>query len=537
MKEHIKKINFLLTIVTVLLFTGCENEPIEKEANTTGIIFKKISLKNQVKSKTDSKLIETINYIISLRPTLNNITKYNAIYDFYINQEKGKYIKTAKTVSYTFPIYRLAGDHKLENIVFTQNISGNYDVAIIKYDVIEAVFLSQPYNRLPKPIQYKAIKTSNMANKGEDPIDAGPGGEWVGVLVCCNNGHGSSGGVHVAGGNCTNSNFLYTTYIYIDNNSGNTGGGISTSPTDYYGTGAINTTASGGDGFINPYAPNIQYQDIPVYDDIEYINNVKSQYFYEKLYYASKLWISKNGSVFNEIIEYQIQNNWSDDSRNFAYSVINEIISTPTNSLPSNVEIFRPNPANEIKDIKDYLKCFDMSQPAVFTLYVDQPAPNSNASHVGTDVGHTFISIRQGGIRRVLGFNVTESLYPPITKSCPGSFTNDSGHQFDVSISLNINSTQLTNLINYTLANSTATYNLDTFNCTDFGMNAIKLTGITLPTAYGTYQTDVSGIVVQVGAGDNPGQLGQNIRNLPESPGVVKTTSTGSAASNGGTCQ
>jgi hypothetical protein len=537
MKLHIKKINFFLTIVTVLLFTGCENEPIEKEANTTGIIFKEISLKNEEKSKTDSKLIETINYIKNLRPTLNNITKYNAIYDFYINQEKGKYIQTAKTISYTFPIYRLVGDHKLENIVFTKNTSDNYDVAIIKYDITEAVFSSQSYNQLPKPVQYKVIKTSNITNKGEDPIDGGAGGEWVGVVMCCNNGHGSAGGTHIAGGNCTNSNFLYTTYIYIDNNSGNNGG-ISTSPTDYYGTGSTTTTASGGDGFINPYAPDIQYQDLPVYNDIEYINKVKSQYFYEKLDYASKFWISKNGAVFNEIIEYQIQNNWSDESRNFAYSVLYEIVSTPNNPLPSNIEIFIPNPANKIEDISDYLKCFDKTQPAVFTIYVDQPTANSNTpwsvnllSPQRPNVGHTFISIKQGLIRRFLGF-YPSSAVDLDNPSIKGEFENNSAHEYDVSLSLNISQVQLTKLIDYIKMNSTATYDLNSYNCTDFGMQASSIVGITLPSAYGTWGNSVTGS----GGGDNPGQLGQNIRNLTIPAGVVKTTNTGTSLSNIGTC-
>lgn len=219
----------------------------------------------------------------------------------------------------------------------------------------------------------------------------------------------------------------------------------------------------------------------------------------------------------------------------FANQLVSDYMNNIINPIASNIPLINISLANQITDIIDYLKCFDPTQPAVFTLYVDQPTANSNTPWSGNplspDVGHTFISIKQGTIRRVLGFYPSSSVdlnNPSVTGVCE----NNSNHTFDVSLSLNITTTQLKNILSYIKFKSASTYNLNTANCTDFGMGAIKLAGIDIPSAYGTWGAPGVGS----GAGDNPGQLGQNIRNMPVANNVVKTTSTGNAQSNMGTC-
>lgn len=230
-----------------------------------------------------------------------------------------------------------------------------------------------------------------------------------------------------------------------------------------------------------------------------------------------------------------ISENYTIEQINYVVSLISEISNSIVESLDNDIPIFQPNISNQINDINEYLKCFQTSQGAVFTLYVDQPTANSNESWSGNplnpNVGHTFISIKQSGIRRVLGFYPLNevSLNDPSTT---GSFVNDSAHEFDVSISFNINSVQLTNLVNYIKQNANTTYDLNTYNCTDFGMISSEQVGVTLPSAFGTW--GVTG--VGSGGGDNPGQLGQNIRNMPNRDGVTKNTSGGISLSNIGNC-
>jgi hypothetical protein len=64
------------------------------------------------------------------------------------------------------------------------------------------------------------------------------------------------------------------------------------------------------------------------------------------------------------------------------------------------------------------------------------------------------------------------------------------------------------------------------------GMGASKLAGIPLGSAYGTWGNATTGS----GAGDNPGQLGENIRIIKIPSGAVRTTSTAISPSNIGGC-
>jgi hypothetical protein len=185
-------------------------------------------------------------------------------------------------------------------------------------------------------------------------------------------------------------------------------------------------------------------------------------------------------------------------------------------------------PAKVITNIKEYLKCFDLTKGAELVIYVNQPKPNSSDAYTLTgDVGHTFIAIQQGNIRRVVGYWPATSVHPITSPTDTKAFGNDENHYFDVSISNNISASQLGNIINYATNTVPSTYNLNTYNCTDFGIAVGKLGGINLNDSYGTWPG---------GGGSNPGQLGQNIRSMPTPPNGTKQTAGANSASNKGTC-
>jgi hypothetical protein len=151
-------------------------------------------------------------------------------------------------------------------------------------------------------------------------------------------------------------------------------------------------------------------------------------------------------------------------------------------------------------------------------------------------VGHAFISIKQGNNIATLGFypqgsvgsiipnNLT--LDPTDFYSTPGIFGNNQGHTFDVSLTVPINSSSLTNLINgiINVAENNPVYNLGSLNCTDFAIMAIESnTNINIPScesprAYWNGQT--------------PGTLGEVIRNMPTPAGGSKNTNGGNAPNN-----
>ena len=199
---------------------------------------------------------------------------------------------------------------------------------------------------------------------------------------------------------------------------------------------------------------------------------------------------------------------------------------------PLEAPIILLGPYVVITNINDYLKCFNLSQAARLVIYVDQPIPNSIDAWSGTiinpNVGHTFIAIQQGSIRRVFGYYPETTVTPSLSPSDPAVFGNDQSHIFDVSLAVNISPNQLLNIIGY-CNNAPSTYNLNNYNCSDFAIAIGNLGGLNLPDSYGTWNG---------GGGSNPGQLGQNIRtmSLPANVNAVRQITTANSASNTGIC-
>jgi hypothetical protein len=430
MKLKMKKLIVLLTTIMGLLFSACQNEPIEEPVTT--IAYKNVLLQDLLATKTDSSPLEKANKI-------NAINRYTGSnYGFFIDPSKGKYIQSV-TTTYTFPIYRTTSNHKLENIVFKLNPWGNYSAYLVKYNITNKEFLLPTYNGHAKPIQCTLLTNVDKEAHtvkgwmdwddffhGQAPISGVPGdinpgggdgsGGFIDILMCNNNGYGDYGDSHTAGDNCNNSHFLYTISVYTGNGYGSSysgPGSLDTTPVGYEGT-------SGGVGLPN---------DQPV------------------------------------------------------------VIS----------------PDIVIKDIKIFLDCINKNQSASVSIYCLQPIANSSASHDRSFVGHTFISIIQGGQRKVIGFYPKSNWISPIYTTSPSVYGNDSNEDYNASISTNINSGQLTSIINYIVSNVNSQYNLETLNCTDFGIAIGNLAGLNLPDSYGTWPG---------GGGSNPGALGQHIRGL-----------------------
>lgn len=188
---------------------------------------------------------------------------------------------------------------------------------------------------------------------------------------------------------------------------------------------------------------------------------------------------------------------------------------------------------DEITNISDYLDCFDQNSQGEVTIYVDQPNPGTRDTWFDMDpsvfgvepnVGHTFISITQGDITRVLGFYPKEGVQPGVDPNSISVLINDSGHSFDISITFEINGTQMNSLLNF-LSNYNSNYNLDSYNCTDFGIGAARKCGINLPDTQGSWP---------FGGGNNPGDLGEDIRSLTDNEKINKKG--GNAKSNNGDC-
>jgi hypothetical protein len=181
------------------------------------------------------------------------------------------------------------------------------------------------------------------------------------------------------------------------------------------------------------------------------------------------------------------------------------------------------SPDRPISNMAEYLKCFNINQSAQITIFVKQPVPNTSNTHNGSIVGHTFVSISQNGNTSVFGFYPkTDDIYPIINPSDPSIMGNDSNTQFDVSITTSVSSSVLQQIINYSIGFK-STYDLNSYNCSDFGIAIGNLAGLNLPDANGTWPG---------GGGSNPGVLGQHIRNKSINGTITKNTSGGLSPSN-----
>jgi hypothetical protein len=196
----------------------------------------------------------------------------------------------------------------------------------------------------------------------------------------------------------------------------------------------------------------------------------------------------------------------------------------------ANVEVAPPL-SFKIQNIDEYLKCFNRNMSAQITIFVDEPLPGTGDSFDKSNVGHAFISITQlvNGqmITRTMGF-YPEGWATPINPLSSGALFNDSGHAWDVQLTVNITSSQLTSILNSIAALSTNSSDLNNFNCTNFALNSCSSGGISLPQTIGSWPG---------GQGLNPGNLGKDIMEmiLPLNY-VSRSNSGGIGTSNRGNC-
>jgi hypothetical protein len=216
-------------------------------------------------------------------------------------------------------------------------------------------------------------------------------------------------------------------------------------------------------------------------------------------------------------------NNGNDVQPIPGYKPKNPIAVVPDNDIwPSDIILNAPAPGDVIQDINDYLKCFNSSSGGTVSIYVDQPIANSRDTWTNItdpDVGHTFISIKQGNITRVLGYYPSNGVNPYTSPSDSSALIDDSGHDYDVKVDITVTAAQLSSILNAT-KNRTIIYNLNTYNCTDFGSNICNLAGFTVPNTDGSWPG---------GGGSNPGDFGQDLR-AKASTGNAIVNKTGGTA-------
>lgn len=194
-----------------------------------------------------------------------------------------------------------------------------------------------------------------------------------------------------------------------------------------------------------------------------------------------------------------------------------------------------------ITNLAQYLKCFQIDDISTYkvTLYVDQPVPGSTAPYTFQrngqngvfSIGHTFLTFQQSGtsgtIVRSIGF-YPASWVTPVNPNDPGSLNNDQGHGYNISLAVSVSGQQFMEILNTMSTGNTMDYNLNYNNCTTLAISSLSAGGIKIQTTQGVWP---------LGGGDDPGDLGEDIRYMQLASNMARGTQTGNAPSNSGTCQ
>lgn len=338
--------------------------------------------------------------------------------------------------------------------------------------------------------------------------------------------------------------------------SGGSGGGFSTSPTGGFTQAQYQFLSQLSD--ISASENFFTFDEITQTSILNYVeanssNNLLINAIAYFLNHTNTLWISNQSAQTQQsIFNYLIANGFSTQSRDFVneliiycisntdtFEVINEtnnILSILTNGQIIGQAVNYGN-STPITDMTNYLSCLNTSQAATLSISVDQPdAGDHDLFTANGGVGHTFITIKQGNKVKSFGFYPIVSAQSVIPNfitpdpndfyNTPGEFHNNENTDFDVSLSVPISATQLTNLINGTIAvaNSNPVYNLGTLNCTDIAIMIFEAnTNVDIPSC------ESPNILWD---GQTPGTLGEVIRSLTTPSGGTKNINGGTSPLN-----
>jgi hypothetical protein len=216
-------------------------------------------------------------------------------------------------------------------------------------------------------------------------------------------------------------------------------------------------------------------------------------------------------------------------------------------SPASNYKIL--NGDNLIGNIKDYNKCFTNvggnDHLYQVTICVAQPKPGtreawglsgsgasgSSSGSNPVNVGHAFLIFSEttmaGTITRNVGLypqNIVNPYYP----SAQAQLNNDANHSYNISLTVIVTNGQFFNMLNYVdqANNPGYQYNMNSNNCTTFGLQTLRAGNVYLPSTFGSWAN---------GSGNDPGDLGEDIRSMYLSPGMTRNINQ-NAHPNVGTC-
>lgn len=529
MKQKLKVKLLIILSISSLLFLNCEKDDqiasssnhINNSKEKIKTIYKEEILKNQ----NISSMLDKVNK--SIEKNKINRTIYSPEFDFYINTDYATYIESenGNYHSYTFPLFRDVYTSNIENLIFSLNPDGSYKTVLITYNLTpeekEKIINGVSVNLEDKISSIEIDGTSLESNIFGKEFYAGGIGDCLGYVVTETSYCGCNEPSHAT--NLTGCQCIETTYDREYFGCGGSGGGGTTTGTGTTGSG---TGTSGGSTYSGGSGGTGSNPVVSSPTPIDY-TKIRVRCFSQNNPETSN-WLNQpeNADIKAEVIQY-LENSVNQDGLQSTEScypqeevdIINQMINNYVNDIPIVI-----GPEVPITNIIEYLECFDLNQGATITIFADQPTPNSPTPvNSSIDVGHSFITIKQGMEQMTLGFYPMNHWGTGFLSDTVGQMGNNAGHSFDVSITLNVSAVTLQNIIINAVESATEHYNLNTNNCTDFAIETCNIMGLNVPDCYSNWG---------LGGGSNPGKFGQHLRTMSLPSGATRNTSGGTAPAN-----
>jgi hypothetical protein len=346
--KKLKKIKLSLIIFTVLLVSSsCEKDLYED------VVYQ--PEKSTIKEVKFDELFKDSKFKNLLQNVSNNSNLARSAFEnqngFTISNTNVKVIQTDSVTSYTMLIQRdsISNSSYFENLVIQEDIFNNQKAFIIKYtphQIISTVDNSFAFQGEIKKSQI-AFTGFNRSGSYQNTTQADC---YIEVLMC------SYGEDHVAGQGCVDKPnptlYLKKIAVLCQDNGGGSGGSGDISIGDPF-NGGGSSSGSDGDGLGDPFSGggsntggsgtgstgtnNDGFDNEVVTSPISNQDIINTYLFYNSLSPNQQSWANENVDAYNQLIQYQIDNNWSDQSEEFAVELIDLANNEEDEELISNL--------------------------------------------------------------------------------------------------------------------------------------------------------------------------------------------------------
>lgn len=366
-------------VTLFLTLIGCSEEVYQTKEHSHSENKNKISL-SQFKNETQ---INDFNNIFKVPASVNGMLNRTAqLSEFVIDTVAiQKYVSENSKTTYSFRVYTMVSNVQLDekyNLVYTKE-NDVWEKSIIAFK--ERVGATSTENQLEN---FEKLYDSRLANTTMSSNTKVCISEHY-YIQCDGSCHGQCDGFACPTGQC----IQHTITVDFCGGSGgglqNPGGGDPTNP--------------GGSGYIplNPFEFTPNLFDNPVFDDPNYINAVKGQYFFDHLDYAGQVWANENSESYNKIIQYLIQNNWSNSIQN----TINQLIAlsnenNSTFTIDNTITAENGLVFNNTNELQDYINNFNNS--VATNIETEDNGNNIKTSRFKFDLGmfaYLNVSVKQ----------------------------------------------------------------------------------------------------------------------------------------------